>query len=167
MCERRYWFGEQWYNLRPDALAEYRVGQQYLRFWLEWDRGTMNVLDLTIRFASYAHYLASREWAKECSMQPALVCVAPDIAQERRVQRVAQARLIQCTRLEVWTTTEVLFPEHGHSPTSGCKVFLSLVKQQSREVYSDRACSITNFGIHKNRVIFIVLMRVLTVNVTG
>ncbi len=25
-CERRYRMGERWYNLRPDALAEYRVG---------------------------------------------------------------------------------------------------------------------------------------------
>ena len=27
VCERRYRVGEQWYNLRPDALAEYRVGR--------------------------------------------------------------------------------------------------------------------------------------------
>jgi hypothetical protein len=113
MCERRYQVGEQWYNLRPDALAEYRMGQQCTRFWLEWDRGTMNVRDLAVKFTSYAHYFASREWAREGSILPALVCVAPDIAQERRVQRVAQARLIQCTGLEVWTTTEVLFHEHG------------------------------------------------------
>ena len=113
VCERRYQVGEQWYNLRPDALAEYRIGQQYTRFWLEWDRGTMNLRDLAVKFTSYAHYIASREWAREDSTLPALVCVAPDIAQERRVQRVAQARLIQCPGLEVWTTTEVLFHEHG------------------------------------------------------
>jgi predicted transcriptional regulator len=113
VCERRYQVGEQWYNLRPDALAEYRIGQQFTRFWLEWDRGTMNLCDLAVKFTSYAHYIASREWAREDSILPALVCVAPDIAQERRVQRVAQARLIQCTGLEVWTTTEVLFHEHG------------------------------------------------------
>ena len=46
MCERRYQVGEQWYNLKPDALAEYRVGSQQVSFWLEWDRGTMNVRDL-------------------------------------------------------------------------------------------------------------------------
>lgn len=40
MCERRYRVAEQWHNLRPDALAEYRVGSQRVRFWLEWDRGT-------------------------------------------------------------------------------------------------------------------------------
>jgi hypothetical protein len=113
VCERRYRVGEQWYNLRPDALAEYRMGSQRTRFWLEWDRGTMNVRDLTIKFTSYAHYIASREWAREHSMLPVLVCVAPDIVQERRVQRVAQARLTQSAGLVVWTTTEVLFNEHG------------------------------------------------------
>ena len=40
--KRRYRMYERWYNLRPGALAAYRVGQQHLRFWLEWDRGTMN-----------------------------------------------------------------------------------------------------------------------------
>ena len=113
MCERRYQLGEQWYNLRPDALAEYRMGQQCTRFWLELDRGSMNVRDLAIKFTSYAHYIASREWAREHSMLPGLICIAPAIAQERRVQRVALARLKQCTGLEVWTTTEVLFLEHG------------------------------------------------------
>ena len=113
MCERRYRVSEQWYNLRPDALAEYRVGQQRTRFWLEWDRGTMNVRDLTIKFTSYAHYVASREWTRECSMLPVLVCVAPDIAQERRMQRVAQARLTSPPGLMVWTTTRVLLDEQG------------------------------------------------------
>ena len=64
-CERRYRVGEQWYNLRPDALAEYRIGSRHIRFWLEWDRGTMNVRDLAIKFTSYAQYIASREWARE------------------------------------------------------------------------------------------------------
>jgi hypothetical protein len=113
MSERRYRVGEQWYNLKPDALAEYRMGQQRMRFWLEWDRGTMNVRDLTIKFTSYVFYIASREWAREHSMLPVLICVAPDIAQERRVQRVAQDRLTRSAGLIVWTTTEVLFNEHG------------------------------------------------------
>jgi hypothetical protein len=95
MCERRYRIGEQWYNLRPDALADYRVGRQHLRFWLEWDRGTMNVRYLAVMFSSYGDYIASREWARECSQLPVLVCIAPDIAQERRMVRVAQTRLRQ------------------------------------------------------------------------
>ena len=90
-------------------------GQQQMRFWLEWDRGTMNVRDLVIKFTSYAFYIASREWAREHSMLPVLICVAPDIAQERRVQRVAQDRLTRSAGLIVWTTTEALFNEHGSS----------------------------------------------------
>jgi len=113
VCERRYRVGEQWYNLRPDALAECRVGSQQIRFWLEWDRGTMNVRDLTVKFTSYAHYIASREWARECSLLPVLVCVAPDIAQERRMQRVAQAGLTSTSGLVVCTTTMVLLNEQG------------------------------------------------------
>jgi len=31
-CERRYKVGEQWYNLRPDALAKYQVRSQQVRF---------------------------------------------------------------------------------------------------------------------------------------
>ena len=72
-------------------------GQQQVRFWLEWDRGTMNVRDLAIKFTSYAQYIASREWVREDSMLPVLLCVVPEIGQERRMQRVAQARLhISC-----------------------------------------------------------------------
>ena len=113
VCERRYREGEQWYNLRPDALAEYRVRSQQVRFWLEWDRGTMNVRDLAIKFTSYAYYIATREWAREHSMLPVLVCVAPDIAQERRMQRVALARLTSTPGFVVWTTTAVFLKEHG------------------------------------------------------
>jgi hypothetical protein len=78
VCERRYRMGEQWYNLM--RLSEYRVGQQQIRFWLEWDRGTMNARDLAVKFTSYAHHVASREWARERSILPVLICVAPDIA---------------------------------------------------------------------------------------
>jgi Fe2+ or Zn2+ uptake regulation protein len=112
-CERRYQAGEAWYNLRPDALAEYRVGQHQFRFWLEWDRGTMNARDLAIKLASYAQYLASREWSNEHHTLPRLVCIAPDIAQERRVQRAAQAGLAQVPGIEVWTSTERLLNEQG------------------------------------------------------
>jgi predicted transcriptional regulator len=113
VCERRYQVGEHWYNLRPDALAEYRVGEQRFRFWLEWDRGTMNVRDLVTKFSSYAHYIASREWARESSRLPILVCVAPELAQERRIQRVAQVRLAHITGPVLQTTTAVLLHEHG------------------------------------------------------
>jgi hypothetical protein len=112
-CERRYRVGEQWHNLRPDALAEYRVGAQLFRFWLEWDRGTMNVRDLAVKFDAYARYIASREWARDLSRLPRLFCIAPDIAQERRLHRVAQAVLAQTPGLALWSTTEVLLHEYG------------------------------------------------------
>jgi hypothetical protein len=51
MCERRFRVGEQWYHLRPDALAEYRVGLQQFRFWLEWDRGSW-IFTMSMRHVS-------------------------------------------------------------------------------------------------------------------
>ena len=45
-------------------------------------------------------------------MLPRLLCVAPDIAQERRMLRVAQARLSSTPGSVLWTTTEVLLNEH-------------------------------------------------------
>src|SRR5215467_13072305 len=73
----------------------------------------MNVRDLAVKFTSYEHYLASHEWARDCSLIPALMCVVPDIAQERRMLRVAQARLAPLRGFELWTATEVLMNEHG------------------------------------------------------
>ena len=73
----------------------------------------MNVRDQAVKFTSYAHYIASREWAREHSMLPMLICVAPDIAQERRMQRVAQARLRPTPGVVLCTTTEVLLNELG------------------------------------------------------
>ena len=73
----------------------------------------MNVRDLAVKFDTYRHYVVSREWAREHSSLPRLLCVAPDIAQERRIHRVAQARLTQTPRPVVWTTTEVLLEKSG------------------------------------------------------
>ena len=113
VCERRYRVGEQWHNLRPDALAAYRAGPQHFRFWFEWDRGTMNARDLAVKFEAYEHYVASRDWAREFASVPGLMCVAPDIAQERRMQRAGQASLTHTPGLVLWSTTEVLLNEYG------------------------------------------------------
>ncbi len=72
----------------------------------------MNTRDLAVKFASYAHYMMSREWAREGAKPPWLLCVAPELAQERRMQRVAQASLTFTTGLVIWTTTAVLLHEH-------------------------------------------------------
>ena len=79
----------------------------------------MNVRDLTIKFSSYARYMSSLEWARECSVLPVLVCVAPDIAQERRMVRVAQTRLKQDSGLVLCTTAEVLWNEYSSRAPSG------------------------------------------------
>jgi len=81
----------------PTRLAEYRLRQQHIRFWLEWDRGTMYVRDLAIKFTSYAHFVGSCEWMREDARVPLLVCVAPDITQERRIQQVDQPTLSHTT----------------------------------------------------------------------
>jgi len=133
VCERRYGVGEQWCNLRPDVLAEYRTGQQRMRFWLEWDRGTMNVRDLAVKFTSYASYIASREWAREDPMLPVLLCVAPETGQERRMQRVALARRTSPAGLMVWTNTEVLLNELGPLAPICCRA----VKEDRQAVRSD------------------------------
>jgi hypothetical protein len=49
-------------------------------------------------------------------MLPRLLCVAPDIAQERWMLRVAQARITSTPGLVLWTTTDVLLNEHGLLP---------------------------------------------------
>ncbi len=112
-CERRYGVQDRWYNLRPDALAEYQWGEQRVRFWLEWDRGTMNVRDLAIKFTSYAQYITSREWARERSVLPMLLCVAPDMAQEKRILRVAQAMLAKTSGLLMRTTVVPYLAREG------------------------------------------------------
>jgi hypothetical protein len=38
----------------------------------------MNVRDLSIKYSLYAHFIASREWAREDVRIPQLLCVAPD-----------------------------------------------------------------------------------------
>ena len=100
----------------------------------------MNVRDLSIKCSLYAHFIASREWAREDVRIPQLLCVAPAkykhitfaasytlgkqissrrssvfvlIGQEKRMQRVTQARLSHTLGLVIWTTTEVLLKEHG------------------------------------------------------
>lgn len=73
----------------------------------------MNVGDLAIKFTSYASYIATREWAREWTALPWLLCVVPELAQERRIQRVAQTSLAHVTGLVIRTPTTVLLHEQG------------------------------------------------------
>lgn len=114
-----------------------------MRFWLEWDCGTMNARDLEIKFTSYARYITSHEWAREGSLLPLLVCIAPDIAQERRMQRVAQASFTHTSGLVLRTTTAVLLHEHG--PLA--PIWLQGIPQQRQAAQPDGSLRQGLFGV--------------------
>lgn len=113
VCEKIFVYQERTYHCRPDALAAVQFGGHQVRFWLEWDRGTMGVRDLERKCATYAAYLSSREWTRGGVPPPALVVVVPEIAQERRFVRVASALLAHLADLRLYTTTASLLATRG------------------------------------------------------
>lgn len=112
-CEQVFTYREQVYHFKPDALACVQIGARTIRFWLEWDRGTMGMRDLERKCATYAAYLVSREWASMGTSPPALVYVAPEIAQERRFLATATALLAHISTLHLVTTTASLLATRG------------------------------------------------------
>jgi Replication-relaxation len=112
-CVRRYRDHDHWHNLRPDVLAAYQVGQQRIRFRLEWDRATMGTRDLVAKLRTYAQYVASREWFKQEASLPLLLVVTPNSGQERRLARVATATLTDRCGLIIRTTTLTRLHEQG------------------------------------------------------
>jgi hypothetical protein len=113
MCEHRYRDHDAWYNLRPDGAGEYQAGSQRVRFWLEWDRGTMVLRDLASKFATYSRYVAYRVWVKEHAVLPLLLTVTADVGQEQRIKRVAQPQLAHTPGLVMRTTTASLLDAQG------------------------------------------------------
>lgn len=90
LCELRYHDHERWHNLRPDGAGVYRIGTRRIRFWLEYDTGTMSYRDLVPKFKSYAAYLATGHWRETSDRTlPLLLVVAPDRSQRDRLMRVA------------------------------------------------------------------------------
>lgn len=73
----------------------------------------MNARDLAVKFISYAHYIALREWANEDMKMPELICVAPDVAQEQRIKRVACKKLSHASGLVMWTTMAASLNVYG------------------------------------------------------
>jgi hypothetical protein len=94
-CERRYRNHDHWHNLRHDVLAAYQAGEQWVRFWLEWDRATMGERDLGAKFKTYAHYVISRLWFREQAGLPLPFMVTPGKEQEMRIVRRATAFLAE------------------------------------------------------------------------
>lgn len=111
-CARRYRFGGRWHNLLPDALLAYQAGEHVQRAWVEWDEGTMNARDLTIKLSAYRTFVLSRQWLNEAAFLPALLFVVPDPGQEGRVQRVART-LMQEIPLHTLTTTATRLAAYG------------------------------------------------------
>lgn len=109
-CEQVFSSQQTTYHFKPDALLCARVRGNDVRFWLEWDRGTMGVRDLERKCATYAAYLASREWARGGASPPGLVCVVPELAQEHRFLRTATA-LLAHTGLRLAITTAGLLTQ--------------------------------------------------------
>jgi len=135
ICERRYRDHDAWYNLRPDGAGEYQAGAQRVRFWLEWDRGTMVLRDLASKFATYARYVAYRVWVKEHAVLPLLLTVAADVGQERRIRRVAEPQLAHTPGLVMRTTTASLLATQG--PLA--PIWFQVVPQVDRLVASSRS----------------------------
>ncbi len=110
-CERNYRDHGGLRSLRPDAALEYRTDSRRVRLWLEWDRGQMGSSALEKKFFAYAHYVHSREWARELRPLPTLLVVTPDPGHEQRIQRMART----CAEegLIVRTTTTSRLAEHS------------------------------------------------------
>lgn len=120
ICARFYRYQGNWHGIRPDAVAECcaerHTNERSWRFFVEWDRGTMHERDLRRKMEAYARYLSSREWSREHQAPPALLCVVPDVAQERALTRIALARLGDCSiHFALYTTTRNLLIVPGLS----------------------------------------------------
>ncbi len=110
---RRYRDHDRMHNLRPDALAAYQVGERTIRFWLEWDRNTMDTKDLMEKFASYQYYIRVREWSREHLLLPWLLIVVPDYDQERRITRILTQHFSAISGLTLRITTASRMADRG------------------------------------------------------
>jgi len=71
----------------------------------------MNVRDLAIKFTSYAQYISSREWAREYSVLPLVLC-GSRYRSGKAHTRVGKARLSNVHGLLMKsTTTELLLSQ--------------------------------------------------------
>jgi hypothetical protein len=99
-CVRRYRCMGRWGTLRPDAAGEYQSGGRRVRFWLEWDSGSMELNSLREKLERYAMYAQTGTWRMEDAHSlPVLLIVTPDVAQEGRVARLVD-ELRQRARLQ-------------------------------------------------------------------
>lgn len=101
-CARQYRDVHGWHAIRPDGAGELVVAGRRMRFWLEWDHGTMNVRDLRRKFAAYAHYVRSREWQVDGNSPLSdLLVVASDSTQETRIIEALAAQDVSLRALGI------------------------------------------------------------------
>ena len=113
-CMRRYREGSGWHAIWPDGAGEYRADGHRMRFWLEWDRGTMGRRDLIAKFAAYARYLRSREWRVDGNEPvPELLIVTSDVAQQTRVTAALSATFRYAPGLSVSVTSRAALAAQG------------------------------------------------------
>ncbi len=113
-CSVRYRLLERWYNLRPDAAGVYRAGYRRIRWWLEWDAGTMDAGELREKFRAYARYVSTRQWqADGIRSLPILLCVAPHYQQFERLRRVAADVLSRESNFGAYITLAERLAEQG------------------------------------------------------
>ncbi len=128
-CERRYRDHGSWHNLRPDAAFEYVAEARVCRAWVEWDVGTMTGANLANKMQAYAHYVRSREWAREVHALPTLLVIAPGPGQEERIRQVAhfcveaglQIRVTTATRLAQRGLLEPIWLDPARSTQDGTR----------------------------------------------
>ena len=138
-CERRYRDHGSWHNLRPDAAFEYVAGTSVRRAWVEWDVGTMTGAVLAIKMQAYAHYVRSREWARELRALPTLLVIAPGPGQEERIRQVAhfcveaglQVRITTATRLEQHGPSAAIWLDPARSTPEGTRCLWYAVQKET------------------------------------
>jgi predicted transcriptional regulator len=113
LCERRYRDHDRWYNLRPDGMGAYLVAETQMRFWLEWDRGTLNGRDLAGKFHTYARFIAHRMWVREQEAVPLLLVVGSHVQYEAKIRQIAYGQLAQVSAIKVATTNAPLLKALG------------------------------------------------------
>ncbi|HKW22658.1 MAG TPA: replication-relaxation family protein, partial [Ktedonobacterales bacterium] len=139
-CVRRYRSMGRWGTLRPDAAGEYQSGGRRVRFWLEWDTGSMGLERLREKLERYATYAQTTTWRLEDAHSlPVLLIVTPDMAQEERVARLVdelceRARLRWPGPLLVRTTTATRVARDG--PLA--PIWLPLLPQMASPYHRDQ-----------------------------
>ncbi len=114
VCARAFHEVDGWHAIRPDGAGECRIEGQRFHFWLEWDRGTMGLRDLTAKFAAYARYIRSGEWRMDGNDSvPALLIVTNDVAQATRLVAALNSTIAPASGISIYITSSTALEALG------------------------------------------------------